>query len=159
MNEMTLVGNLVNDPELRYTANGVPVASFRMASTPRYMDQQTQEWKDGDTLFMSVSVWRQQAENVAESLVRGSRVVVVGKLSQRSYETREGEKRTVYEIKADDVGASLKNASAKINKSQRSNGGGGGQSRPAQHDDPFANTPGASSGGDSDPWADDPPPF
>lgn len=132
---ITICGNLVDDPELRFTPQGHAVAKFRVASTPRYFDKQTNEWKDGDGLFLSVNVWRQQAEHVAESLQRGHRVVVVGRLKQRSYETREGEKRTVYEIEADDVAVSLKNATAKPEKAQRSGGGqqsgfGGGEQRP-----------------------------
>src|SRR5271169_1357019 len=124
MNEaqMTLVGNLVDDPELRFTPAGQPVAKFRVASTPRYLDKQTNQWKDGDSLFLTCSVWRQAAENVAESLQRGMRVIVNGRLRQRSYETREGEKRTVYEVEVDDVGPSLRNASAKVVKSTRSGG-------------------------------------
>src|ERR671910_3693341 len=101
---ITVVGNLVDDPELRFTSSGAAVAKFRIASTPRFLDKQSGEWKDGDALFLSCNVWRQAAENVAESLTRGSRVIVQGRLRQRSYETREGEKRTVYEIEADEVG-------------------------------------------------------
>jgi single-strand DNA-binding protein len=123
---ITVTGNLVDDPELRYTATGQAVANFRIASTPRFMDRQTNEWKDGESLFLTCSVWRQAAENVAESLQRGMRVIVQGRLKQRSYETREGEKRTVYEVEVDEVGPSLRNASAKVTKSQRSGGGGGG---------------------------------
>jgi single-strand DNA-binding protein len=124
--QITLVGNLVGDPELRYTQTGQAVATFRVASTPRFRDNATGEWKDGDSLFLSCNVWRQAAENVAESLQRGTRVIVSGRLRQRSYETREGEKRTVYEIEVDDVGPSLRNASAKVTKSSRSGGGQGG---------------------------------
>ena len=123
---ITIIGNLVGDPELRYTPTGQAVATFRVASTPRFMDRQTNEWKDGDSLFLSCNVWRQAAENVAESLQRGMRVIVSGRLRQRSYETREGEKRTVYEIEVDEVGPSLRNASAKVTRSSRSGGGGGG---------------------------------
>jgi single-strand DNA-binding protein len=123
---ITIIGNLVGDPELRYTPTGQAVATFRVASTPRFMDRQTNEWKDGDSLFLSCNVWRQAAENVAESLQRGMRVIVNGRLRQRSYETREGEKRTVYEIEVDEVGPSLRNASAKVTRSSRSGGGGGG---------------------------------
>ena len=121
MNEaqMTLVGNLVEDPELRFTPAGQPVAKFRVASTPRYLDKATNEWKDGDSLFLTCTVWRQAAENVAESLVRGTRVIVTGRLKQRSYETKEGEKRTVYELEVDEVGPSLRNASAKVTKVTR----------------------------------------
>ena len=124
--QITVVGNLVSDPELRYTPTGVAVANFRIASTPRTFDRQANEWKDGDSLFLTCNVWRQAAENVAESLQRGMRVVVQGRLHQRSYETREGEKRTVFEVEVDDVGPSLRNASAKVTKSNRSGGGSGG---------------------------------
>ena len=125
---ITIIGNLVADPELRFTSSGQPVAQFRVASTPRTRDQATGEWKDGESLFLTCSVWRQAAENVAESLQRGMRVIVSGRLRQRSYETKEGEKRTVYEVEVDDVGPSLRNASAKVAKVSRSGGGyGGGQ--------------------------------
>jgi single-strand DNA-binding protein len=124
---ITLVGNLVDDPELRFTPSGAAVAKFRIASTPRYMDRQTNEWKDGESLFLSCNVWRQAAENVAESLQRGMRVIVQGRLKQRSYETREGEKRTVFEVEVDEVGPSLRNATAKVTKTTRSGGGFGGQ--------------------------------
>jgi single-strand DNA-binding protein len=124
--QITVVGNLVSDPELRYTPTGVAVANFRIASTPRTFDRQANEWKDGDSLFLTCNVWRQAAENVAESLQRGMRVVVQGRLHQRSYETREGEKRTVFEVEVDDVGPSLRNASAKVTKSNRSGGGSSG---------------------------------
>jgi single-strand DNA-binding protein len=168
--QITLVGNLVDDPQLRYTPTGQAVANFRVASTPRLFDRNTNEWKDGDSLFLSCNVWRQAAENVAESLQRGMRVIVSGRLRQRSYETKEGEKRTVYEIEVDEVGPSLRNASAKVTKSSRSTGGGfgggpsgggpsggGGQSgyggggggRPA--DDPWA----SDAGGDG--YSDEPP--
>ncbi|WP_019631632.1 single-stranded DNA-binding protein [Actinomadura atramentaria] len=122
---ITIVGNLVEDPNLRFTSSGAAVASFRIASTPRSFDRQTNEWKDGESLFLTCSVWRQAAENVAESLTRGMRVIVQGRLKQRSYETREGEKRTVFEIDVDEVGPSLRNATAKVNKAQRQGGGGG----------------------------------
>ena len=124
--QITVVGNLVSDPELRYTPTGVAVANFRIASTPRTFDRQANEWKDGDSLFLTCNVWRQAAENVAESLQRGMRVIVQGRLHQRSYETREGEKRTVFEVEVDDVGPSMRNASAKVTKSSRSSGGSGG---------------------------------
>src|SRR5271165_4060334 len=120
--QITIAGNLVDDPELRFTPAGQPVARFRVASTPRFRDNSTGEWKDGDSLFLTCNVWRQAAENVAESLTRGTRVIVSGRLRQRSYETKEGEKRTVYEIEVDDVGPSLRNASAKVNKVARSGG-------------------------------------
>ena len=125
--QITIAGNLVGDPELRYTQTGQAVASFRVASTPRYRDNATGDWKDGESLFLSCNVWRQAAENAAESLQRGMRVIVTGRLKQRSYETREGEKRTVYEIEVDEVGPSLRNASAKVTRSSRSSGGFGGQ--------------------------------
>src|ERR671925_1713779 len=132
---ITLVGNLVDDPELRFTPSGAAVSNFRLASTPRTYDRQSGEWKDGEALFLTCNVWRQAAENVAESLQRGMRVIVNGRLRQRSYETREGEKRTVYEVEVDDVGPSLRNASAKVNRTTRA-GGGFGQ----QADDPWATT-------------------
>jgi single-strand DNA-binding protein len=130
---ITLVGNLVDDPELRFTPSGQAVAKFRVASTPRYRDQQSGEWKDGESLFLSCNVWRQAAEHVAESLQRGMRVIVQGRLKQRSYETKEGEKRTVFEVEVDDVGPSLKNATAKVSKTTRSSGFGG-----QPPDDPWA---------------------
>ncbi|MGH3750783.1 MAG: single-stranded DNA-binding protein, partial [Micromonosporaceae bacterium] len=123
---ITVVGNLVDDPELRFTASGAAVAKFRIASTPRFMDKQSGEWKDGDALFLSCNIWRQAAENAAESLTRGTRVVVQGRLRQRSYETREGEKRTVYELEVDEVGPSLRYATAKVQRMSRSSGSGGG---------------------------------
>src|SRR3954466_8769868 len=122
---ITVVGNLTNDPELRFTPSGAAVASFTVASTPRFLDKATNEWKDGDALFLRCSVWRQAAENVAESLQRGARVIVTGRLKQRSYETKEGEKRTVYEVEVDEIGPSLRYATAKVNKVQRSGGSGG----------------------------------
>ena len=127
--QITIAGNLVDDPELRFTPAGQPVAKFRIASTPRFRDNASGEWKDGDSLFLTCNVWRQAAENVAESLTRGMRVIVSGRLRQRSYETKEGEKRTVYEVEVDDVGPSLRNASAKVNKIAR-NGSGGGPNGP-----------------------------
>ncbi|MBF9068139.1 single-stranded DNA-binding protein [Streptacidiphilus fuscans] len=123
---ITLVGNLVDDPELRFTPSGAAVAKFRIASTPRTFDRQTNEWKDGESLFLTCNVWRQPAENVAESLQRGMRVIVQGRLRQRSYETKEGEKRTVFEVEVDEVGPSLRSATAKVTRAQRSGGGGGG---------------------------------
>jgi single-strand DNA-binding protein len=160
--QITIAGNLVDDPELRFTPSGQPVAKFRVASTPRYMDRQTNEWKDGDSLFLTCNVWRQAAENVAESLTRGMRVIVSGRLRQRSYETKEGEKRTVYEVEVDDVGPSLRNASAKVNRVARSGAGdggygggqrysGGGRSSGGQRDQ------GGHGGGEPDPWASDSP--
>ncbi|MBB5934130.1 single-stranded DNA-binding protein [Streptomyces zagrosensis] len=130
---ITVVGNLVDDPELRFTPSGAAVAKFRVASTPRTFDRQTNEWKDGDSLFLTCSVWRQAAENVAESLQRGMRVIVQGRLKQRSYEDREGVKRTVYDLDVDEVGPSLRNATAKVTKTSGKGGqqgggfGGGGQ--------------------------------
>ena len=159
---ITVVGNLVDDPELRFTPSGAAVANFRIASTPRTFDRQTNEWKDGEGLFLSCSVWRQAAENVAESLQKGMRVVVQGRLKQRSYETREGEKRTVVELDVDEVGPSLTFATAKVTRTTRQGGGGGysgggggqqgggapqGGGRPAGGDDPWA-TP-APQGGQS----------
>ena len=117
---ITVVGNLTDDPELRFTPSGAAVANFRVASTPRTFNRQTNAWEDGDPLFLSCSVWRQAAENVAESLHRGARVVVTGRLKQRSYETREGEKRTVFELDVDEIGPSLRYATAKVTKTQRS---------------------------------------
>src|SRR5918995_3895394 len=150
---ITVVGNLVDDPELRFTSSGAAVAKFRIASTPRFLDKQSGEWKDGDALFLSCNVWRQAAENVAESLTRGSRVIVQGRLRQRSYETREGEKRTVYELEVDEVGPSLRYATAKVQKMSRSSGGGGfgasgGQSSNGGYakDDPWASAAPAASG-------------
>jgi single-strand DNA-binding protein len=167
--QITIAGNLVDDPELRFTPAGQPVARFRVASTPRYLDKSTNEWKDGDSLFLTCNVWRQAAENVAESLTRGMRVIVSGRLRQRSYETKEGEKRTVYEIEVDDVGPSLRNASAKVNKVARSGGdggyGGGRSSGSGGQSGQGGQGGGRSSGGgqggygggDPDPWASDSP--
>ncbi|WP_435747339.1 single-stranded DNA-binding protein [Nocardioides sp. SYSU DS0663] len=142
---ITVVGNLVDDPELRFTPSGAAVANFRIASTPRTFDRQTNEWKDGDALFLSCAVWRQAAENVAESLQRGMRVVVQGRLKSRQYETREGEKRTVFEIDVEEVGPSLKYATAKVTRAQRSGGGGGGGG--------FSGGGGGAASGGDDPWA------
>jgi single-strand DNA-binding protein len=164
---ITLVGNLVDDPELRFTPSGAAVAKFRMASTPRYLDKQTNEWKDGESLFLSVNVWRQAAENVAESLQRGMRVIVQGRLKQRSYETKEGEKRTVYEVEADEVGPSLRSASAKVTKTQRG-GSSFGANAGSTDNDPWASAapaaaPAQASGGGGGGWntpgASDEPPF
>lgn len=121
---ITIVGNLVDDPELRFTPAGAAVANFRIASTPRTFDKQANEWKDGDALFLGVNVWREQAENVAESLTKGMRVVITGVLKSRQYETREGEKRTVFEVTADEVAPSLKYATAKVTRASRQGGGG-----------------------------------
>jgi single-strand DNA-binding protein len=155
---ITVVGNLVADPELRFTPAGQPVATFRIASTPRIRDNATNEWRDGDSLFLTCNVWRQAAENVAESLQRGMRVIVTGRLKQRNYETKEGEKRTVYEVEVDDVGPSLRNASAKVNRASRGSGeggfSGGGSNRAGGNN----GGQGSASGGSSrneDPWASD----
>jgi single-strand DNA-binding protein len=170
---ITLVGNLTDDPELRFTPSGAPVANFRVASTPRTFDRQSGEWRDGDPLFMSCSVWRQMAENVAESLQRGMRVVVTGRLKQRSYETRDGQQRTVVELDVEEIGPSLRYATAKVTKTQRSGGGFGGGGAPAApagggQSDPWATSPppggqAGSGGGQADPWAggteSDEPPF
>ncbi|CEA07255.1 Single-stranded DNA-binding protein [Arthrobacter saudimassiliensis] len=123
---ITVIGNLTNDPELRFTPSGSAVANFTIASTPRTFDRQSNEWKDGETLFLRASVWREAAENVAESLTKGTRVVCQGRLKSRSYETKEGEKRTVMELEVDEIGPSLRYASAKVTRTQRSGGGGGG---------------------------------
>jgi len=183
---ITVVGNLTDDPELRFTPSGAAVANFTVASTPRNFDRNSNEWVDGEAMFLRCSIWRQAAENVAESLQRGMRVVVQGRLKSRSYETREGEKRTVFEIDVEEIGPSLKFATAKVNRTSRQGGGGGysgggqggqgaqgGQSAPA--DDPWA-TPTPAAGGQGgqgsqgggapagDPWGapgvgSDEPPF
>ncbi|MDT5019235.1 MAG: single-strand DNA-binding protein [Mycobacterium sp.] len=167
---ITVIGNLTADPELRFTPSGAAVANFTVASTPRIFDRQTNEWKDGEALFLRCNIWREAAENVAESLTRGSRVIASGRLKQRSFETREGEKRTVVELEVDEIGPSLKYATAKVNKASRSGGGGGGfgggggsrSGPPAdgggggeakQQDDPWGSAPasGSFSGGDDEP--------
>jgi single-strand DNA-binding protein len=186
---ITVIGNLTNDPELRFTPSGSAVANFTIASTPRTFDRQSNEWKDGETLFLRASVWREAAENVAESLTKGMRVIVSGRLKSRSYETKEGEKRTVIELEVDEIGPSLRYANAKVNRTQRSGGGGAGNggfgggnsgggfgggsggnqggnsggnwggNQPAQQDDPWA-TPGVSNAGGG--WGNGPdsePPF
>ena len=127
---ITVVGNLTDDPELRFTPSGAAVAKFRIASTPRTLDRQSGEWKDGEPLFLACNIWRDAAEHVAESLQRGARVIVQGRLRQRSYETREGEKRTVYELEVDEIGPSLRYATAKVQRMNRSGGGGGAASAP-----------------------------
>ncbi len=137
---ITVIGNLTADPELRFTPSGAAVANFTVASTPRTFDRQANEWKDGEALFLNCSVWRQAAENAAESLQRGMRVIVSGRLKARSFETREGEKRTVFEIDVDEVGPSLRYATAKVTKTSRSGGSGGQQS-------------GGGSWGGDDPWS------
>ena len=169
---ITVVGNLTDDPELRFTPSGAAVAKFRVASTPRTLDRNSGEWKDGEPLFLQCNIWRQAAENVAESLHRGARVIVTGRLRQRSYETREGEKRTVMELEVDEIGPSLRYATAKVQKMSRSGGGGGfgsgggGGSAPSQSsgggggyaDDPWATAaPVGGPGGGSN--FDDEPPF
>ncbi|MCX2966970.1 single-stranded DNA-binding protein [Gordonia sp. Z-3] len=163
---ITVVGNLTADPELRFTPSGAAVANFTVASTPRTFDRQTNEWKDGEALFLRCNIWRDAAENVTESLSKGTRVVVQGRLKQRSFETREGEKRTVVELEVDEIGPSLKYATAKVNKASRGGGGGGfssggGGSRGGGGgqqvaDDPWGSAP-ASSG--SFGGGDDEPPF
>lgn len=168
---ITVVGNLTADPELRFTPSGAAVANFTVASTPRIFDRQSGEWKDGEALFLRCNIWREAAENVAESLTRGSRVIVTGRLKQRSFETREGEKRTVMEVEVEEIGPSLKYATAKVNKASRGggggggfgggggggsrggSGGGGGQSAPAE--DPWGSAPASGSFN----GADDEPPF
>ena len=176
---ITVVGNLTADPELRFTASGAPVANFTVASTPRTFDRQTNEWKDGEALFLRCSIWRDAAENVTESLTKGTRVVVQGKLKQRSYETREGERRTVVELEVDEIGPSLRYATAKVTRTPRGGSGGGNfggnqggygggnqgggygqQSAPRQQpqqpaDDPWGSAPAAGGGFAA---ADDEPP-
>src|SRR5512144_2286858 len=147
---ITIVGNITNDPELRFTPSGAAVANFTVASTPRTFDRQSNEWKDGEALFLNCSVWRQAAENAAESLQRGMRVIVSGRLKARSYETREGEKRTVFEIDVDEVGPSLKYATAKVTKTTRQGGGQGGGGF-GGGDDPWA-TGGSQGGGQQGGW-------
>ena len=164
---ITVVGNLTAEPELRFTPSGAAVANFTVASTPRTFDRQSGEWKDGEALFLRCAIWREAAENVAESLTRGSRVIVTGRLKQRSFETREGEKRTVVEVDVDEIGPSLRYATAKVNKASRSGSGGGGggfgagggSRQPAQAagapagDDPWGSAPasGSFAGGDDEP--------
>lgn len=164
---ITVVGNLTADPELRFTPSGAAVANFTVASTPRIYDRQSGDWKDGEALFLRCNIWREAAENVAESLTRGSRVIVTGRLKQRSFETREGEKRTVVEVEVDEIGPSLRYATAKVNKASRSGGGSGGfgsgggsraaasASAASTTDDPWGSAPASGSFGGSD----DEPPF
>ncbi|MEU4842075.1 single-stranded DNA-binding protein [Nocardia testacea] len=172
---ITVIGNLTADPELRFTPAGAAVANFTVASTPRIFDRNTNEWKDGEALFLRCNIWREAAENVAESLTRGSRVIVSGRLKQRSFETREGEKRTVIELEVDEVGPSLRYATAKVNKTSRGGGGGGfgsnsggggnynaangggGRSEQGAADDPWGSAPAAGSFGGG--RMDDEPPF
>ncbi|MDV6011024.1 single-stranded DNA-binding protein [Haloechinothrix sp. LS1_15] len=155
---ITVVGNLTADPELRFTPSGTAVANFTVASTPRQFDRQSGEWKDGEALFLRCNIWRQAAENAAESLTRGMRVVVQGRLKQRSFETKEGEKRTVVELEVDEVGPSLRYATAKVNKVSRGSGsggfGGGGGAAAAPADDPWSSAPAAGNGGG---FSDEPP--
>ncbi|MFB9376060.1 single-stranded DNA-binding protein [Kineococcus gynurae] len=181
---ITMVGNLTNDPELRFTPSGAAVANFTVASTPRTFDRQSNEWKDGETLFMRCSIWREAAENVAESLTRGTRVIVTGRLQSRTFDTKEGEKRTVTEMQVDEIGPSLRYANAKVNRNQRGGGGGGGfggggnsgggwgggsggqggsgGSGNAPQEDPWATGPSGSGQGGSGGWggaSNDDPPF
>jgi single-strand DNA-binding protein len=178
---ITVVGNITDDPELRFTPSGAAVANFTVASTPRTLNKQTNEWEDGEALFLRCSIWRQAAENVAESLQKGARVIVQGRLKARTWETREGEKRTSFELDVDEIGPSLRWATAKVTRASRSGGGGGyGGGAPSQQPDPWAsNAPqgggqgggapqgGAPQGGgaaQNDPWAapgagSDEPPF
>jgi single-strand DNA-binding protein len=161
---ITVVGNLTNDPELRFTPSGAAVASFTIASNSRYLDKATNEWKDSEPVYMRCSVWRQYAENVAESLTRGTRVIATGRLKQRSYETREGEKRTVLEMEVDDVGPALRTATAKVTKVARAGGGfGEGGGFGGGNDDPWASAPAGGGAGDGGAWSGgssfDEPPF
>ena len=170
---ITLIGNLTADPELRFTPSGAAVANFTVASTPRTFDRQTNEWRDGDAMFLSCAVWRQAAENVAESLQKGMRVIVSGRLKSRSYETREGEKRTVFEVDVDEIGPALRYATAKVNKVSRGSGGGdfggggggfgggsgggGGSNRGGGNDDPWGSA--APAGAGTGAGSIDEPPF
>ncbi len=163
---ITMIGNLVDDPELRFTPSGAAVAKFRVASTPRYLDKQTNEWKDGESLFLQCQIWRQAAENVAESLTKGMRVILSGRLKQRSYETKEGEKRTVFEVEVDEVGPSLRSATAKVTRTQRAAGGASSSSfgSPAAStetfsDDPWAAASTTTAGGGWATTTNDEPPF
>lgn len=170
---ITVIGNLTGDPELRFTPSGSAVANFTIASTPRTFDRTSNDWKDGETLFLRCSVWREAAENVAETLTKGTRVIVEGRLKSRSYETKEGEKRTVMELEVDEIGPSLRYASAKVTRTQRSGGGnqGGGynnqqqqgRGQQAPQDDPWGAPVGANAGGNSQGWGNGPdsndPPF
>ncbi len=149
---ITLVGNLTADPELRFTPSGAAVANFTVASTPRTFDRNTNEWRDGDAMFLNCAVWRQAAENVAESLQKGMRVIVQGRLKSRSYETREGERRTVFEIDVDEIGPALKYATAKVNRNASGSGGGGG-GRPSGGGSQGGGQGGGGGGYGDDPWA------
>ncbi len=166
---ITLIGNLTADPELRFTPNGAAVANFTVASTPRIFDRQTGEWRDGDTMFLDCQVWRQYAENVTESLTKGMRVIVNGRLKSRSYETREGQRRTVFEVDVEEVGPALRYATAKVTRTTSGGGGGGswqgnqGGGRQQEPQDPWASS-GSSGGnrGGNDPWGQaqpEEPPF
>lgn len=150
---ITVIGNITGDPELRFTPSGAAVANFTVASTPRAFDRQSNEWKDGETLFMRCSVWRDAAENVAESLQRGTRVIVSGRLKSRSYETKEGEKRTVVELEVDEIGPSLRYASAKVTKTQRGGGSGGGFGGGGNQGGGYGGNQGGGGGQAEDPWA------
>jgi len=154
---ITVVGNLTADPELRYTQNGLPVANFTIASTPRNFDRQTNEWKDGEALFLRASVWREFAEHVAGSLTKGMRVIATGRLKQRSYQDREGNNRTAIELEIDEIGPSLRYATAQVTRAAGGGGGGGfgggAQSRPAQVADEPWSTPGSTNAGGADAWA------
>jgi len=170
---ITLVGNLTADPELRFTPSGAPVANFTVASTPRTFDRASGEWKDGDAMFLNCAVWRQAAENVAESLTKGMRVIVQGRLKSRTYETREGERRTVFEVDVDEIGPALKYASAKVTRNSSGSGGGYGGGQTGGNDSWQSGPPQGGQGGGynrppqqqqapADPWAQaqgDEPPF
>jgi single-strand DNA-binding protein len=168
---ITVIGNLTTDPELRFTPSGSAVANFTVASTPRTFDRQSNEWKDGETLFLRAAVWREAAENVAESLTKGMRVIVSGRLKSRSYETKEGEKRTVIELEVDEIGPSLRYANAKVNRTQRSGAQGGqgaggfgnqgnaGPGQSAPQEDPWATPQTTSTGGGWGNGPDSEPPF
>jgi len=147
---ITVVGNLTADPELRYTQNGLPVANFTIASTPRNFDRATNEWKDGDALFLRASVWREFAEHVAGSLTKGSRVIATGRLKQRNYQDREGNNRTSIELEVDEIGPSLRYATAQVTRA--ASGGGGGQPRAQVADEPWS-TPGSNNAGGADAWS------
>lgn len=150
---ITVIGNLTGDPELRFTPSGAAVASFTIASTPRAFDRQSNEWKDGETLFLRCSLWRDAAENITESLTKGTRVIAQGRLVQRSYQTREGENRTVVELQVDEIGPSLRYATAKVTRSQRSGGGGFGGGGGGNQGGGYSQQGG---GQDADPWATNP---
>jgi single-strand DNA-binding protein len=162
---ITVIGNLTADPELRFTPSGAAVANFTVASTPRMFDRQTNEWKDGEALFLRCNIWRQAAENVAESLTRGTRVIVSGRLKQRSFETKEGEKRTVVELEVDEIGPSLRYATAKVNKGSRgstsggfgASGSSGGFGASSPPDDPWAAAPAAGQHDGAAGYSDEPP--